>query len=135
MAKKNLNDRCPLQAECERKCTYSGRELDCDYYANNGVGEDRTIPDQEEKRREIERRRDEEQYEADLAEAELDEEINHNADVGNMVQLPVDQLYPHPDNPRKNVGDVTELAESIKANGTGFAPHWGSCRAAGSFRK
>lgn len=117
MAKKNLNDRCPLQAECERKCEYKFRELECDYYANNGIGEDRTIPDQEEKRREIERRRDEEQYEAELAETEIDEEINHNADAGNMVQLPVDQLYPHPDNPRKDVGDVTELAESIKANG------------------
>ena len=27
------------------------------------------------------------------------------------------QLKPHPKNPRKDVGDVTELAESIKANG------------------
>lgn len=43
MAKKNLNDRCPLQDECERKCEYKFRELECDYYANNGVGEDRTI--------------------------------------------------------------------------------------------
>ncbi len=33
------------------------------------------------------------------------------------TELPVKMLYPHPDNPRKNVGDVTELAESIKANG------------------
>lgn len=31
--------------------------------------------------------------------------------------LPVDMIYPHPANPRKDVGDVTELAESIKANG------------------
>ncbi len=29
----------------------------------------------------------------------------------------IDLLHPHPDNPRKDVGDVTELAESIKANG------------------
>lgn len=116
MAKK-LNDRCPLQAECERKCTYSGRELDCDYYANNGVGEDRTIPDQEDRRREAERRDYEKQYEADIADTVVDEVTDHNAEVGNMVMLPIDQLYPHPDNPRKNVGDVTELAESIKANG------------------
>lgn len=34
-----------------------------------------------------------------------------------LVYLPVSELYPHPDNPRKDVGDVTELAESIKANG------------------
>lgn len=33
MAKKNLNDRCPLQGECEKKiCSFSGHELDCDYY-------------------------------------------------------------------------------------------------------
>lgn len=35
----------------------------------------------------------------------------------NLVMLPVERLYPHPDNPRKDVGDVTELAESIKARG------------------
>lgn len=29
----------------------------------------------------------------------------------------ITMLYPHPDNPRKNIGDVTELAESIKAQG------------------
>ena len=34
-----------------------------------------------------------------------------------IVMLPIDALHPHPDNPRKDVGDVTELAESIKANG------------------
>mgnify|MGYP003321182715 CR=1 FL=1 len=34
-----------------------------------------------------------------------------------IVMLPVDKLHPHKDNPRKDVGDVTELAESIKANG------------------
>lgn len=33
------------------------------------------------------------------------------------IMIPVDELQPHPDNPRKDVGDVTELAESIKANG------------------
>lgn len=33
------------------------------------------------------------------------------------IMVPVDQIEPHPDNPRKNVGDVTELAESIKKNG------------------
>lgn len=34
-----------------------------------------------------------------------------------IVYLPVSELYPHPDNPRKDVGDVSELAESIKAKG------------------
>ena len=36
---------------------------------------------------------------------------------GTITMLPVDSLYPHKDNPRKDVGDVTELAESLKANG------------------
>lgn len=34
-----------------------------------------------------------------------------------IVMLPVSQIFPHPDNPRKDVGDITELAESIKTNG------------------
>ncbi|MBP3677411.1 MAG: ParB/RepB/Spo0J family partition protein [Agathobacter sp.] len=34
-----------------------------------------------------------------------------------IVFIKVQQLYPHPDNPRKEVGDVSELAESIKKNG------------------
>lgn len=35
----------------------------------------------------------------------------------NITLIPIEKLYPHPDNPRKNIGDVTELAESIKARG------------------
>jgi ParB family chromosome partitioning protein len=31
--------------------------------------------------------------------------------------LSVEVLFPHPENPRKDIGDVTELAESIKARG------------------
>ena len=34
-----------------------------------------------------------------------------------ITYIPVEQLYPHPDNPRKDLGDLTELADSIKANG------------------
>ena len=34
-----------------------------------------------------------------------------------LVYIPVEDLYPHPDNPRKDLGDLTELADSIKANG------------------
>lgn len=36
---------------------------------------------------------------------------------GMLVYIPIDQLYPHPDNPRKELGDLSELAESIKAKG------------------
>lgn len=34
-----------------------------------------------------------------------------------IVYIPVDRIFPHPDNPRKDLGDLTELAESIKARG------------------
>ncbi|MBQ9347911.1 MAG: ParB/RepB/Spo0J family partition protein, partial [Oscillibacter sp.] len=34
-----------------------------------------------------------------------------------IKNLPVNCLYQHPDNPRKALGDLTELADSIKANG------------------
>lgn len=34
-----------------------------------------------------------------------------------IVMLPIEQLENHPDNPRKDVGDVTELANSIKHSG------------------
>lgn len=34
-----------------------------------------------------------------------------------ITYIRIDKLYPHPDNPRKDVGDVSELAESIKAKG------------------
>ena len=34
-----------------------------------------------------------------------------------LIYLPIDRLHPHPDNPRKELGDLTELADSIKANG------------------
>lgn len=34
-----------------------------------------------------------------------------------ITYISVKKISPHPDNPRKDVGDVTELTESIKANG------------------
>lgn len=114
MAKKVLNKRCPLQAECERKCVHEGHELDCEYYANNGIGEDRTIPDQEEIRRERERKSFEADYDL-LDDEDMNEELF--ATPGNMVYLPIEKLHPHPDNPRKQLGDLTELADSIMANG------------------
>lgn len=36
---------------------------------------------------------------------------------GNLVFISIDELYPHPDNPRKDLGDLTELADSIKVKG------------------
>lgn len=35
----------------------------------------------------------------------------------NVTMIPVAQLHHHPDNPRKDFGDITELTASIKANG------------------
>lgn len=43
-------------------------------------------------------------------------EQNEETKAG-IVMLPIHTLHPHPDNPRKVVGDVNELAESIRANG------------------
>lgn len=34
-----------------------------------------------------------------------------------LVYIPISKLSPHPDNPRKDLGDLTEMAESIKASG------------------
>ena len=37
--------------------------------------------------------------------------------MNNIKMISVDKLIPHPDNPRKQLGDLTELADSIKAVG------------------
>lgn len=37
--------------------------------------------------------------------------------MAEIKYIAVQDLYPHPDNPRKELGDLTELADSIKANG------------------
>lgn len=110
MGKKNTNDRCPLQAECEKQCNYQFHELDCDYYNYNSVGEGRSIPDQEERRCELERNDTIPHFWDDEGD---DDDIGHDE----LVYIDTRDLHPHPDNPRKDVGDVTELAESIKANG------------------
>lgn len=34
-----------------------------------------------------------------------------------LTTIAIEKLHPHPNNPRKVIGDVSELAESIKANG------------------
>ena len=38
-------------------------------------------------------------------------------EVGMLVYIPTDLIYPHPDNPRKELGDLTELADSIRSKG------------------
>ena len=36
---------------------------------------------------------------------------------GNVVMISLDKLIPHPDNPRKQLGDISELTESIRIQG------------------
>lgn len=43
--------------------------------------------------------------------------------MAEIKYIPVSKLWGHPDNPRKDLGDVTELAESIKVNGVLQNPH------------
>lgn len=46
------------------------------------------------------------------------EKINNDEQTkSEIVYIEVEKLHPHDANPRKNVGDVTELADSIKKNG------------------
>lgn len=40
--------------------------------------------------------------------------MNNN---GLLIMLPAESLKPHPDNPRRDLGDLSELTESIKAQG------------------
>lgn len=109
MAKKVLNERCPLQTECERKtCEYVRKELECPYYSAN-ARDGYYIYDQEA----IRDRRDREAMDEALLASLGDDD---DAPDG-LVYIPVEDLYPHPDNPRKDLGDLTELADSIKANG------------------
>lgn len=49
--------------------------------------------------------------------------------VKEIVNIEVEKIFQHPENPRKDLGDVTELAESIKKNGvmqnlTVMPGHW-----------
>ena len=37
--------------------------------------------------------------------------------MADITYIPIRQLHPHPDNPRKELGDLSELAASIKENG------------------
>lgn len=111
---KPINDRCPLAGECERKkCECRNHELDCTYYhANARPGYE--IADQEELRN-----RAAEHYWETMDEDDMDEELKDLEENtrGSLISLPIIALHPHPDNPRKDLGDLTELAASIKAKG------------------
>lgn len=68
------NERCPLQVECDRKCTFQHRELECDYYKNNAYpGCD--IEDQEKIREEQEKQQDEQMWEQIINSMEDEEDF------------------------------------------------------------
>lgn len=100
------NDRCPFNTECNKKCVYQMKEIECPYYNANAM------PGMELEDQEAKRFREEEEFGGIDSFEDVDE-----TQIGSLVMLPVDRLHPHPDNPRKALGDLTELAESIKANG------------------
>ncbi len=103
---KAKNTRCPFREECERKCEHEFKELQCDYYRNNACG-DMVIPEQEQLRA-MQERADSKEREELLIDALPDHELRY---------ISVDELFPHPDNPRKELGDLTELADSIRSKG------------------
>lgn len=43
-----------------------------------------------------------------------------------LTTIAIEKLHPHPDNPRKVIGDIDELADSIKA--TAFSKTSRLCR-------
>lgn len=49
--------------------------------------------------------------------AEKKEDIKMTEKIQDFIYIKTDHIHPHPENPRKNLGDLTELAESLKKNG------------------
>lgn len=87
-AMKKLNDRCPLQQECERTCKVIGHERDCDYYVNNRYCTE-GIPDQDELLAEEEIRQErerEERYLASLS-AEPAEPVAYQNEYGTLFAV------------------------------------------------
>lgn len=87
-AMKKLNDRCPLQQECERTCKVIGHERDCDYYVNNRYSTG-GIPDQDELLTEEELRQErewEERYLASLS-AEPAEPVVYQNEYGTLFAV------------------------------------------------
>lgn len=118
---KVINDRCPLQGECGRKkCEHQFCERDCSYYQGNARPGAQIEDQTKAMEAEWEAQMDDTSVLSDQSDpaANQDEDpvVDHGV-TGLLVMLPVDKLLPHPDNPRKDLGDLTELADSIKANG------------------
>lgn len=87
-AMKKLNDRCPLQQECERTCKVIGHERDCDYYVNNRYCTE-GIPDQDELLAEEEIRQEREREERHLASLSADpaEPVTYQNEYGTLFAV------------------------------------------------
>lgn len=87
-AMKKLNDRCPLQQECERTCQVVGHERDCDYYVNNRYCTE-GIPDQDELLAEEEIRQEREREERYLASLSADpaEPVTYQNEYGTLFAV------------------------------------------------
>ena len=105
MARAKKNERCPFQPTCERACIFINNELECNFYKNN-AHPGMELEDQEELR-EIRKK----------AEESKSKTVYASPEQNNIVMIPRVDLFTHPDNPRDDLGDLTELAESIKQNG------------------
>ena len=118
---KVINDRCPLQGECGRKkCEHKFCERECSYYQGNARPGAEIEDQQQAMEEEWEARMSAPSVLADTSAPAAPQEVEPvvvQGDTGSLVLLPVDKLLPHPDNPRKDLGDLQELADSIKANG------------------
>lgn len=101
MSNKIKNECCPLQSECGKKCDYINKENLCPYFVANarpGCGLDSSDP-------------------VSLEEISFEDDDTEETEEKRLSYIPVNEIYPHPDNPRKDLGDLGELVDSIKANG------------------
>ena len=111
-----INERCPLHDECGKaKCEYKYKEGECLYYMGNARPGFEITPSDPAPVKDLDALFD--KLDDEIAEAK--EAFGSTfEDEGKMLRyIPVDEIYPHPDNPRKDLGDLGELVDSIKANG------------------
>lgn len=93
---KNINERCPFSTECERKkCEHRFKESECDYYYANNTDD----------------------VNVDGVSVDILDYFDDECEERKLEYIDINLIHPHPDNPRKDVGDVSELAESIKHSG------------------
>ncbi len=105
------NKNCPLQDECERKCQHIGDENNCDYYRNNNVEQSSNLSDI------LNPSFDDYEDVEDIDDVDESIFVYTEKVTGEIVHIPVELLHNHHSNPRKDLGDISELTESIKAKG------------------